>query len=238
MLSRWRMQEQHSGEKGLPQMQYAFLELPKYEAGDAPGTLIEKWAYFFREAKNLNVVPDALSEGPFRDALEVSRTAGFSADEGEACHYCPRAGGVRAGHAKNRPKEPAAVTTPGAISTRRPGVLTAAGSCCAPPTPIWDSRAMSAPGWQSRTRAARSRSSGRRARPKVAWKGRLEGRQEGRSEGIAEGKRETLLRLLVRRGIALAEEDQARVAACTDTATLDRWFDRALEATTAAEVFA
>lgn len=68
--------------------------------------------------------------------------------------------------------------------------------------------------------------------------GRLEGRQEGRSEGIAEGKRETLLRLLVRRGIALAEEDQARVAACTDTATLDRWFDRALEATTAAEVFA
>ncbi len=34
---------------------------------------------------------------------------------------------------------PAAVTTPGAISTRHPGVLTAAGSCCAPPTPIWDS---------------------------------------------------------------------------------------------------
>jgi predicted transposase/invertase (TIGR01784 family) len=26
MLSRWRMQEQHSGERGLPQVQYAFLE--------------------------------------------------------------------------------------------------------------------------------------------------------------------------------------------------------------------
>ena len=84
MLSRWRMQEQHSGEKGMPQVQYAFLELPKYEAGDAPTTLIEKWAYFFREAKNLNVVPSSLSEGPFREALEVSRTAGFSADEWEA----------------------------------------------------------------------------------------------------------------------------------------------------------
>src|SRR5262245_18297532 len=84
MLSRWRMQEQRSGEKGLGQVQYAFLELPKYEAGDDPRTLIDTWACFFREAKNLDVVPPALSEGPFRDALEVARRATFSADEWEA----------------------------------------------------------------------------------------------------------------------------------------------------------
>jgi predicted transposase/invertase (TIGR01784 family) len=84
MLSRWRMQEQHSGEKGLPQVQYAFLELPKYAAGDAPETLVDKWAYFFREAKNLEVVPPALSEGPFREALEVARRATFTAREWEA----------------------------------------------------------------------------------------------------------------------------------------------------------
>ncbi|MEO5728853.1 MAG: PD-(D/E)XK nuclease family transposase, partial [Byssovorax sp.] len=84
MLSRWRMQEQHSGEKGMPQVQYAFLELPKYDAGDDPETLVDRWAYFFREAKNLNVVPPALSEGPFRDALEVARTATFEPEEWEA----------------------------------------------------------------------------------------------------------------------------------------------------------
>lgn len=84
MLSRWRMQEQHSGEVGLPQVQYAFLELPKYAAGDDPETLADRWAYFFREAKNLNVVPPALSEGPFRDALEVTRTATFTPEEWEA----------------------------------------------------------------------------------------------------------------------------------------------------------
>ncbi len=84
MLSRWRMQEQHSGESGLPQVQYVFLELPKYAAGDVPEALVDKWAYFFREAKNLDVVPSALAEGPFRDALEVARTATFSADEWEA----------------------------------------------------------------------------------------------------------------------------------------------------------
>ena len=83
MLSRWRMQEQHGGEKGLPQVQYAFLELPKYAAGDAPQTLVDKWAYFFREAKNLDVVPQALSEGPFREALEVTRKTAFTAEEWE-----------------------------------------------------------------------------------------------------------------------------------------------------------
>jgi predicted transposase/invertase (TIGR01784 family) len=84
MLSRWRMQEQHGGEKGLPQVQYAFLELPKYSAGSEPQTLIDKWAYFFRETKNLNVVPPALAEGPFRAALEVARAASFSPSEWEA----------------------------------------------------------------------------------------------------------------------------------------------------------
>jgi predicted transposase/invertase (TIGR01784 family) len=84
MLSRWRMQEQHSGEVGLPQVQYVFLELPKYAAGDQPQTLIDKWAYFFREAKNLEVVPPALSEEPFRGALETARTSTFSAEEWEA----------------------------------------------------------------------------------------------------------------------------------------------------------
>ncbi len=36
MLSRWRMQEQHSSRPGLPQVQYVFLELPKYQGGEHP----------------------------------------------------------------------------------------------------------------------------------------------------------------------------------------------------------
>ena len=78
MMSRWRMQEQRSGHKGLRQIQYAFLELPKYSAGKAPETLIDKWAYFFRAAKNLEVVPPALSEGPFAEALEIARRSSFT----------------------------------------------------------------------------------------------------------------------------------------------------------------
>src|SRR5436853_6211971 len=81
MLSRWRMQEQHGGALGLSQVQYVFLELPKYRAGDAPEGTIDRWAYFFRESENLAVVPRALAVPPYRDALEVARMAGFSAGE-------------------------------------------------------------------------------------------------------------------------------------------------------------
>jgi predicted transposase/invertase (TIGR01784 family) len=84
MLSRWRMQEQHSGARALSQVQYVFLELPKYAAGADPRTIVDRWAYFFREAENLEVVPPALDEGPFREALEVARIANFTPAELEA----------------------------------------------------------------------------------------------------------------------------------------------------------
>ena len=84
MLSRWRMQERHSGANGLGQVQYVFLELPKYQGGPHPSTLLDKWAYFFREAENLQVVPPELDEEPFRQALEVARMAGMTEAEHEA----------------------------------------------------------------------------------------------------------------------------------------------------------
>ncbi len=164
MLSRWRMQEQHTGERGLPQVQYAFLELPKYAAGDAPRTLIDRWAYFFREAKNLNVVPPVLSEEPFRGALEVARTATFSPGE-----------------------------------------------------------------WEAYERAKMAEQDARGALA-VA-------RQEGHQSGLIEGKRAVLLRLVARAELVLTGEDQERIAACTDVATLDRWFDNALTARTISDVF-
>ena len=168
MLSRWRMQEQHTGERGLPQVQDAFLELPKYAAGDAPQTLIDRWAYFFREATNLSVVPVALAEEPFRGALEVARTATFSSAEWEAYE--------RAKMAEQDAR----------------GALTVAHQ---------------------------------------------EGHRSGLAEGLAEGKRDALLRLLARRGLVLTEDARARVGACADIATLDRWFDNALAAKTVADVF-
>jgi hypothetical protein len=62
-------------------------------------------------------------------------------------------------------------------------------------------------------------------------------RAEGRTEGKAEGKLELLLKLLAQRGLVLDDDLRARVMACTNEAQIERWFDRALTASTLAAIF-
>jgi hypothetical protein len=67
-------------------------------------------------------------------------------------------------------------------------------------------------------------------------RGLREGKLDGLREGKLDGLREALLRLLARAGIALTEDDRARIQACTDAATLDRWVENVLGAKTAVDV--
>lgn len=61
--------------------------------------------------------------------------------------------------------------------------------------------------------------------------------QQLRAEGREEESTKKLLRVLDKRGIHTTEEQRARAESCTDLDQLDEWFDLALTATTAAEVF-
>lgn len=83
MVSRWRMTEEQTGVRRLSQVRYAVMELPKYAAGKQPRTMVDKWAYFFRETKKLREIPKELPEQVFREALEVARMAGFTEEEWE-----------------------------------------------------------------------------------------------------------------------------------------------------------
>ena len=67
---------------------------------------------------------------------------------------------------------------------------------------------------------------------------RAEGKAEGKAEGEIKGRRDTLLRLLVRAGISLADDDHARIRTCSSETTLDRWIDNVFGAKTAADVLA
>lgn len=60
----------------------------------------------------------------------------------------------------------------------------------------------------------------------------------GRGVGRVEEARRLLRRVLERRGLGLEAESSARIDACDDSAQLERWLDAALDATSAAEVFA
>ncbi len=63
------------------------------------------------------------------------------------------------------------------------------------------------------------------------------GKAAGKAEGRIQEKRANILRILDRSGIALDKAERARIDACVDLATLDRWFDNALGAKTANDVF-
>ena len=71
-------------------------------------------------------------------------------------------------------------------------------------------------------------------------RGREEGREEGLKRGMEQGRlhgrAEAILRLIIVRGLSIDYISGQRILSCTDEATLDRWFDRALRASSLAEV--
>jgi flagellar biosynthesis/type III secretory pathway protein FliH len=67
-------------------------------------------------------------------------------------------------------------------------------------------------------------------------KGLREGRREGLQEGEAKGRAADILLVLKTRGVAVPEEIEQRIAACTDPAVLSRWLERAVTVQSAAEV--
>ena len=66
---------------------------------------------------------------------------------------------------------------------------------------------------------------------------RAEGREQA-EQGRAEGLRAAVTAVMSARQLPLSEAGRARLASCTDVATLTRWHARALTATTEGEVFA
>ncbi|MBZ4419216.1 Rpn family recombination-promoting nuclease/putative transposase [Myxococcus sp. RHSTA-1-4] len=76
-----------------------------------------------------------------------------------------------------------------------------------------------------------------RGRQQGLEEGLVRGREEGREEGVTRGRAEYILRILTARGVPVHEEARQRILTCTDMATLDRWFDKSLNATTLSSVF-
>ena len=178
MLSRWNMREQGSGNHGLMQVQYAFLELPKLpkERPEAAGA--DLWAWLFVHAPELTEMPANLSPGPHRAALELANKATFTQEELDAYQK----------------------------------VI----------DEIQQVRELAEAKW---------------AEGKAA--GLAEGLAEGHKSGLAEGHRSgkiaALLAVLAARGISVTPEARARIEACDEEVTLDRWIARAIAASSLEE---
>jgi hypothetical protein len=71
---------------------------------------------------------------------------------------------------------------------------------------------------------------------KLQEEARREGRDEGRREGLAEGEVRALLTALRVRGIAVSDVERERILGQEDPKRLERWLERAIVATSLAEV--
>lgn len=71
--------------------------------------------------------------------------------------------------------------------------------------------------------------------------GEAKGFRDGETKGFRDGEinadREKIFRLVARRGLVLSDKQQAHIRHCEDRQMLDRWFDNAIDATTADDVF-
>jgi hypothetical protein len=67
--------------------------------------------------------------------------------------------------------------------------------------------------------------------------GLQKGMQQGLQQGEVKAKSEAVLKIIDSRAINATVEQREQVASCTDIAQLDAWFDSALTAETAADIF-
>ncbi len=90
--------------------------------------------------------------------------------------------------------------------------------------------------WALEAMAMEGRTEGNTPFPPFAQRIFERGIPEGELKGTLDGLREALLRLVVRAGVTLTEDDRARVQACEAAAILDRWIENVLGAKTATDV--
>jgi predicted transposase/invertase (TIGR01784 family) len=171
MLSRWNMTERASGSRGLLQVQYAFLELPKLPEHKPETGGAAYWAWLFVHAPELTEVPADLPQGPFREALELANEATFSQEERDAYQK----------------------------------VI----------DEIQQVRELAEAKWAE---------------------GKIEGKAEGKIEGETVANARAVLTVLRVRGIAVPDAARERILAEKDPARLERWHERAIVATSLAEV--
>lgn len=164
MLSRWTTTERSSGNHGLLQVQYAFLELPKLPAKKPETAGAELWAWLFVHAPELSEMPKDLPPGLYRAAVELANEATFTQGELEAYRK------------------------------------------------VMDE-------------IQQAREYG---------EAQLE---KGRAEGKASGKASAILAIFAARGIELSAALRARIEACNDIPTLDRWIAQAVTASSAEDFF-
>lgn len=87
-ICRHRILNVETGERILEDMEFNFIELPKFKVQWKDlKTLVEKWVFFIKEAENLEVVPEGMDDPGLKAAFEEADIQTWSPEELEAYDY-------------------------------------------------------------------------------------------------------------------------------------------------------
>jgi predicted transposase/invertase (TIGR01784 family) len=87
-LSRHKIIDTKTGESFIEDIEFNFIELPKFQKTTAElSSIIDQWVYFIKNAENLDVIPENVQDEGLKSAYEDADKHNWSQDELEAYDY-------------------------------------------------------------------------------------------------------------------------------------------------------
>ena len=87
-ISRHQFRDVETGEQTVKDMEFNFIELPKFNLKlEELTTLMEKWIYFIKNAENLEIVPNNLDDEGLQSAYEEANIQTWTQEELDAYDY-------------------------------------------------------------------------------------------------------------------------------------------------------
>lgn len=87
-ISRSQVRDIETGERTIKDIEFTFIELPKFTLGlHQLKTLTEKWVYFIKNAENLVVIPEDINDEGLKSAYEEANVQTWTQDELDAYEY-------------------------------------------------------------------------------------------------------------------------------------------------------
>ncbi len=87
-INRSRVQDIETGENTVKDVEFTFIELPKFTKKEKElGTLTEKWVYFIKNAENLEVIPDNVDDLGLKSAYEEANQYTWTKEDLDAYDY-------------------------------------------------------------------------------------------------------------------------------------------------------
>jgi predicted transposase/invertase (TIGR01784 family) len=87
-ISRSQVRDIETGEQTIKDMEFTFVELPKFKLElHELKTLTEKWVYFIKNAENLEVIPENINDEGLKSAYEEANVQTWTQEELDAYEY-------------------------------------------------------------------------------------------------------------------------------------------------------